>query len=144
MKNRRKHPRLDIDQPAALHIQDHTLSVCQILNFSSGGVYLKSTDNGLNDLLSEGYFAEETCQHAVLKLTPKELKAEVSVVYRHGEGIGLYFSNKEQGQKIFSYLKAQFQMSVDAPLVRFDSAIGSSLMQQMEGMLLDYLHPRFH
>ena len=142
MKNRRRHPRLDTDQPAVLHYRNHTFSGCQIHNFSVGGVYLKCRDSRLNELLQDGYYAESERQQAVLELASERLKAEVAIVYLHGQGIGVCFVDEAQSKELVSYLNSMVQDPPKDPSTAFDPALAHTLMQQMEKMLLDHLRPK--
>ncbi|MEJ2692502.1 MAG: DUF1631 family protein [Candidatus Thiodiazotropha sp.] len=107
-ENRRRHPRLDIDMPAVIEYQNRTYSGCRLLNFSLGGAYLESTDEGLKASLPDGYFAEYERQEARLSLPSESLKVRVSVVYFHGDGLGLAFLDAAGG-RLFEMLQARQQ-----------------------------------
>ncbi len=104
--NRRRHPRLEIDIPAAIEIEGQVHDVCRLLNFSRGGAYLTCHDPSLKTFLKQGYFAEQERQEVLLKLPSESLRLKARVVYFNNDGLGLSCSDAD-GARLYESLHAK-------------------------------------
>ncbi len=104
--NRRRHPRLEIDIPAAIEIEGRLLAACRLLNFSRGGAYLKCHDTSLKSFLQEGFYTGGNRRQALLKLPGESLRLKASVVYFNNGGLGLSCSDVD-GARLYETLHAR-------------------------------------
>ncbi|MET0090073.1 MAG: DUF1631 family protein [Candidatus Thiodiazotropha sp.] len=139
MKNRRKYSRLETDQSAVLHYRGQSFSPCRVLNYSMGGVYLNAADPRIGTHLPQGYFQASERLPAELELPGFQVKAAVTVVYVHGQGIGLCFDDEDQGGRLYYTLQGGSQADRQSPAL--DHSLHAPLWS-IEQMALEYLKPR--
>ncbi len=102
-KNRRRHPRLEIDLPVVIEYRGQVNEACRMLNFSRGGAYLHCQDEAFAERLPDGYFSEQERETLQLRVPSESIRLQVSLVYCHKGGLGLAFRDA-LGEQLFEAL----------------------------------------
>jgi diguanylate cyclase (GGDEF)-like protein len=144
--NRRRHPRLDIDHPAGLTYDGECYDRCRIRNFSKGGLYIQLADGRLGEKLPDGYFTLAERRHGVIDIQPEGIRVKVSIVYLHGEGLGLAFDDPASPalfEALMSSLRASPRSSKGVSQgVKPDIQLSQRLLQLIRGSVSDYIQAR--
>lgn len=144
--NRRRHPRLDIDHPAGLTYDGERYDRCRIRNFSKGGLYIQLADGRLGEKLPDGYFTLAERRHGVIDIQPEGIRVKVSIVYLHGEGLGLAFDDPAS-PALFEALMSTLRRPAEprkgsSQGAKPDIQLGHRLLQQVRGSVSDYIQAR--
>ncbi|MCU7906641.1 MAG: DUF1631 family protein [Candidatus Thiodiazotropha sp. (ex Epidulcina cf. delphinae)] len=145
MRNRRRHPRLDIDYPATLHYQGQPFRDCRIHNFSEGGIYLRCAGTRLSELLPDGYFTGNERREAMLELEDRQIQVRIAIVFLRRQGVGVCFLEAGEGKHVFSCLQSlvgpQQHTAPTSRPVSLDQASLAPVIQHLRSGLLAYLKP---
>ena len=130
--NHRRHPRLEIHHPCAVHYGGNRYTGLQILKVSAGGLFLQWGDSELSRRVPSGYWEASRRQQASVELQGTQLSVLVELVYVTQFGLGVAFS--EPAQSLYAYLReyrqgaSQSETATGLP-ARPDSAIPALLVQ---------------
>lgn len=111
-RNLRRHPRLDIEYPAAVQCENRCYTDCRIINFSQGGLFLQSKYAFSFEQMEQGFYRGNPRPQALIKLKESSFSVKVEIAYVTQAGLGVAFLGPEP--QLFAYLRDYQQRIVES------------------------------